>query len=113
MPSRPESDPRPASAVSTGVGVVGLVGLVLWTIFAWNEAMDGPFAAMVAVLACGVPMLLWSLLVDRVHLSPSTGIDWDKPVPPLRESFRITLTKLAGLWTTWGLIALCYFTARW
>jgi protein-S-isoprenylcysteine O-methyltransferase Ste14 len=90
-----------------------MVGLVLWTIFAWNEAMAGPLAAMVAVLACGVPMLLWSLLVDRVHRSPTNGIDWDKPLPPLRASFGTSLTKLAGLWTTWALIALSYFVGRW
>lgn len=113
MPYRSESDPRPTSAVTTGVGVAGLVGLVLWTAFAWNEAMDGPLAAMVAVLACGIPMLLWSLLVDRVHRAPTTGIDWDKPLPPLRETYAISLTKLAGLWTTWGLIALFYGLGRW
>lgn len=113
MPSCPEMDPRPISAVSPGVGAAGMVGLVLWTIFAWNEAMDGPLAAMVAVLACGVPMLLWSLLVDRVHRAPSTGIDWDRPLPPLDESWRDSVTKLVGLWTTWGLIALSYGLGRW
>jgi len=113
MPSRSATDPRPVSAVSAGVGVAGLVGLVLWTIFAWNDAMDGPFAAMAAVLACGVPMLLWSLLVDRVHRSPTTGIDWDKPLSPLRETWRGSVTKLVGLWTTWGLIALFYGIGRW
>jgi hypothetical protein len=34
MPSRPQSDPRPASAVSTGVGVAGLVGLVMSALLA-------------------------------------------------------------------------------
>src|SRR3954463_7134962 len=113
MPSRSATDPRPASAVSTGVGVAGLVGLVLWTIFAWNDTMDGPFAAMTAVLACGIPMLLWSLLVDRVHRSPTTGIDWDQPLPPLSETWRARVTNALRLWTAWGLIALFYGLGRW
>jgi protein-S-isoprenylcysteine O-methyltransferase Ste14 len=113
MPRAAHKDPRPASAVSTGVGAAGLVGLVLWTIFAWNEAMDGPFAAMIAVLACGVPMLAWSLLVDRVYLNPTTGIDWKRPLPPLSETRGISFTKIVGLWSTWGLIAFLYFIARW
>jgi protein-S-isoprenylcysteine O-methyltransferase Ste14 len=65
------------------------------------------------VLACGVPMLLWSLLVDRVHRAPTTGIDWDKPARPFGETFDASITKLAGLWTTWGLIALFYGIGRW
>src|SRR3546814_2399596 len=44
-------------------------------------------------------------------LYPSTGIDWAQR-RPWRETLDISLTKLAGLWATWGLIALLYATMR-
>ncbi len=105
--------PCPRSAVSHGVGLAGLAGLGLWTWFAWNRGMDGPHAGIAAVLACGLPMLLWSLLVDKVHRNPTTGLDWSRPLRPAREALDISLVKLAGLWATWGCIALFYGTARW
>ena len=58
-------------------GVVGLAGLFAWTAVARAYGMAGPLAALTALLACGVPMVLWSLLVDKVHRNPTTGIDWD------------------------------------
>ncbi|MDB5736766.1 MAG: protein-S-isoprenylcysteine methyltransferase [Sphingomonas bacterium] len=106
-------DPRPASAVSAGVGFAGLVGLFAWAGVAWTYHLDGPFAALSAILAGGVPMVLWSLLVDRVHRNPSTGIDWSGPPRPWREALDTGLVKLAGLWATWGLIACLYCLARW
>lgn len=108
----PSKEERPKSAVSSGVGAAGLVGLGLWIVVARHFGMDGPHAGMAAVLACGVPMVLWSLLVDKVHRRPSTGIDWARP-KPWRDTLDISLLKLAGLWATWGLIALCYMTAHW
>jgi protein-S-isoprenylcysteine O-methyltransferase Ste14 len=106
-------DPRPASAVSAGVGWAGLAGLVLWVIVARHARMDGPYAAMGAVAACGVPMLFWSLLVDRVHRRSSTGIEWDRPLRPLSETIDISLVKLTGLWATWAAIAALYCIGRW
>ncbi len=109
-----KADACPRSAVSHGVGIAGLAGLGLWTIFAWRQGMDGPHAGIfAAVVACGVPMMLWSLLVDKVHRRPSTGIDWSGPRRGAREAFDISLVKLAGLWVTWAGIALFYGTARW
>lgn len=107
------ADPRPPSAVSTGVGVAGLAGLLAWLVVARTYEFSGPNAALCAVVACGAPMLLWSLLVDKVHRNPSTGIDWDAPPRPLSESLDFSLVKLAGLWTTWAAIAFLYCTARW
>ncbi|MDK2760430.1 MAG: protein-S-isoprenylcysteine methyltransferase [Sphingopyxis sp.] len=117
---------RPRSAVSAGVGIVGLAGLVGYLLIArfapqiaaffgidWGDRgpMDGPNSAIASVLACGVPMVLWSVLVDKVHRNPSTGIDWAQR-RPWRDTIDISLTKLAGLWATWGLIALIYATMR-
>ena len=104
--------PRPVSAVSTGVGMVGLAGLAVWLLIALNFGMDGPYAALMNVAFCGVPMVLWSLLVDRVHRNPTTGIDWDSPPKPTRAILDISLTKLTGLWATWALIAAIYAIAR-
>lgn len=109
---RPEVQPCPRSAVSHGVGVAGLAGLAAWIAVAWAYGMDGPYAGLAAILACGLPMLLWSLCVDRVHRRPSTGIDWTRP-RPLAETLPVSRVKLLGLWATWGLIALCYMTAGW
>ena len=105
------ADPRPPSAVSTGVGIAGLAGLLAWVAVARWFKMDGPLSALTNLVACGVPMVLWSIFVDKVHRRPSTGIDWAQN-KPWRETFDISLTKLAGLWVTWVGIALIYFTCR-
>ncbi len=102
---------RPRSAVSAGAGLSGLAGVGLWLALARMHGLDGPYAALVGVAACGVPMVLWSLLVDSVHRVPGTGIDWHA-VRPWRETVDVSLTKVAGLWATWAGIALIYGTAR-
>ena len=109
------ADPRPSSAVSTAVGITGLVGLALWIYVARNfgsiaaglgypgypERADGPYSALVAVVACGLPMVFWSLFVDKVHRRPSTGLDWSlrRPVADVLDT---SIIKIAGLWATWA-----------
>lgn len=102
---------RPTSAVSHGVGLAGLAGLIAWVATCRHYGLDGPYAALVNLIACGAPMVLWSLLVDRVHRRRSTGIDW-QAVRPWRETIDVSLVKLAGLWATWAGIALIYATGR-
>ena len=109
----PRYDPRPASAVSSGVGMVGLAGLIAWTCVARAYGMEGPLAALTALLACGVPMILWSLIVDKVHRRPSTGIDWESPPRPIKETLDISIVKIAGLWGIWAIIGAAYCIARW
>jgi protein-S-isoprenylcysteine O-methyltransferase Ste14 len=104
---------RPRSAVSAGVGWAGLAGLLGWLMVARAWGMQGPLAALCGVVACGVPMVAWSLLVDKVHRNASTGIDWQAPPRPLSESFDISLAKIVGLWATWAGIACLYCIARW
>ena len=106
-------DPRPKSAVSAGVGLVGLAGLIAWAAVARLYGMAGPLAALCALLACGVPMVAWSILVDKVHLSPTTGIDWNAPPRPLKETIDISIAKIAGLWATWAAIGSLYCIGRW
>ncbi len=105
------ADPRPRSAVSAGVGLAGLAGLLAWITVARWHGMDGPSSALVGLVACALPMIAWSLLVDKVHRRASTGIDWAHP-KPWRNTLDISLAKLAGLWITWGGIALVYFSGR-
>ena len=62
-----KSDPCPKSAVSHGVGLAGLAGLALWTLVARHYGMDGPNAGLTAVVACGLPMVLWSLHVEQAE----------------------------------------------
>jgi protein-S-isoprenylcysteine O-methyltransferase Ste14 len=106
-------DPRPKSAVSSGVGLAGLAGLILWAALCRTYGMDGPMAALVAALSCGVPMVLWSLLVDKVHRNPTSGIDWDNPPRPFSETSDVSLAKIVGLWSIWAVIGAAYCVARW
>jgi protein-S-isoprenylcysteine O-methyltransferase Ste14 len=104
-------DPRPKSAVSGLTGLVGLAGMLSWIAVARWLGMDGPYAALVNVAACGVPMVLWAVFVDKVHRNPSTGLDWSNP-KPWRETLDISITKLAGLWLTWAGITLIFGVER-
>ncbi|NIJ34888.1 methyltransferase family protein [Sphingomonas oligoaromativorans] len=108
-----QSDARPRSAVSTGVGLVGLAGLAAFYGAVRLWALDSPWVPLAGLAACALPMLLWSLLVDRVHRNPSTGIDWSAPPRPWQDAADTGLVKLAGLWATWGLIAGFYALGRW
>lgn len=103
---------RPRSAVSHAVGAVGLLGLGCWLLIARVYGLDGPSSALVAVVACGLPMILWSVVVERVHERPSTGLDLSLR-RPWRDTLDLTITKLAGLWATWGVIAALYWIGRW
>ena len=112
--ARPQTDHvRPRSAVSGGVGLVGAIGLVAWVLVARHYEFSGPHASICAVVACGVPMLFWSVFVDKVHLSPTNGIDWNSPPRPLSQSFDVSLVKLTGLWATWAGIGFLYCMGRW
>ena len=110
--ARYDDDPRPRSAVSHGVGIAGLIGLGAWVAVARSFGMEGPLASLTALLACGVPMVLWSLLVDKVHRNPSTGIDWSLR-RPWSEVVDLSLAKITGLWAIWSAIACLYCIARW
>jgi protein-S-isoprenylcysteine O-methyltransferase Ste14 len=113
MDGQEGSDPRPGSAVSTGVGLCGLAGLAAYYAIVRLYALEAPWVPLLGLLACALPMVAWSLAIDRVHLHPSTGIDWDAPPRPLRDALDTGLIKLAGLWATWGVIAAAYFIGRW
>jgi protein-S-isoprenylcysteine O-methyltransferase Ste14 len=117
---------RPASDVSSGVGIAGLLGLFVWIAICRNWAevaqvlalpgprapLSGPYAALATLLFTGVPMICWSLLVDKVHLRASTGIDWTRKLHAGAPR-SVSVTKIAGLWATWAIIGFLYCVARW
>jgi hypothetical protein len=102
---------RPPSAVRAGSCWVGLIGLCVGISLMWQ--LKWPIGtATVCLLAAGaVPMLLWQVLVEKVHLRPSTGLDFAHP-RSLWESLRDTGIKLIGLWTTWLAILIVYWVVR-
>ncbi|MBB4857526.1 protein-S-isoprenylcysteine O-methyltransferase Ste14 [Novosphingobium chloroacetimidivorans] len=118
--------PRPQSDVSAGVGLVGVAGLFCWVAICRNWAsvaealgipgprmpLSGPNAAVMTLLFTALPMIAWSLLVDKVHRRPSTGIDWSLR-RPRRETLDVSITKLAGYWATWAAIGFFYCLGRW
>ncbi len=109
-PARAATKPAPRSAVSTGVGIAGLAGLIGWFVVARHYGMNGEHSALASVFFCGLAMVLWSLFVDKVHRNPSTGIDWDGQPRSWGEALVTARIKLVGLWTTWAIIAGAYAT---
>ncbi len=121
-----EHPPLPESDVSAGVGLSGLLGLAAWLVFCrnypaiaeWLEIggphlpMSGPFASLAAMLFTAGPMIAWSILVDKVHRRPSTGIDWSNP-RPRDETLSVSTVKIAALWATWAILAGLYCLGRW
>ncbi|OBX18534.1 protein-S-isoprenylcysteine methyltransferase [Erythrobacter sp. QSSC1-22B] len=117
---------RPVSDVSPIVGVLGVISLLGWFAFCrhWpeissafdlpgpRERMDGPFAVLTGLVVACLPMVAWSLVVDKVHRRPSTGIDWSLARTRKPDLARC-VTKIAGLWTTWAIIAGLYCVSRW
>lgn len=103
----------------------GLIGLALWVVAARHFGAiaelfgfaglpmraDGPAAALLCIPACGLPMVAWSLLVDRVHRRESTGIDWSLR-RPIGDVLDISIVKIAGYWATWAIIAAIYGIGR-
>jgi protein-S-isoprenylcysteine O-methyltransferase Ste14 len=124
--AEPVAVARPTSDVSGWVGLSGIAGLFAWVLFCrnWPEIadtfalpgprvrMDGPYAALLGVVFAALPMMLWSVLVDKVHRRASTGIDWNQP-RRVSTVLDISITKLAGLWATWAVIGFAYCLARW
>ena len=120
------TESRPVSDVSAGVGLSGLAALVIWLLVCRNWAaiaeafglpgprapMSGPYASVATLIFTGSAMTVWSLLVDKVHRRPSTGIDWSRR-RPLAETLDISITKIVGLWATWAAIGVFYCVCRW
>ncbi len=119
-------DGMPKSDVSSGVGFAGLLGLMVWILFCRSfpliaefagfegeyGVLSGPYASVTAMLFTAGPMALWSLLVDRVHLRPSTGLDWSLK-RPIEKTIGVSAIKIIGLWATWAVLGGLYCLCRW
>ncbi len=116
----------PSSDVSPWVGAVGLCTLLAYIAICrlWPEVVNtfglpgpaerlsGPYSALLAMILTGFSMAVYSLLVEKVHRNPSTGIDWNLR-RATSEIMEISVTKLAGLWATWIIIGGLYCLGRW
>lgn len=125
-PASPSPARLPASDVSPAVGLVGVAGLTVWLLVChfWPELgaafdlpgprarLTGPYAALTGLAFTALPMVAWSVLVDKVHRRATTGLDWDNP-RPLGEIIDLSAVKLAGLWATWAVIGALYCLGRW
>ncbi len=125
-PDRPAVSHRPPSDVSAWVGLAGLAGLFAWFLICrhWPEVaasfgvpgprlrMDGPYAALAAMVWSVLPMIVATLVIDKAHRRASTGIDWSRK-ELLCETWPVSAVKLLALWATWLVIAGVYCLARW
>jgi protein-S-isoprenylcysteine O-methyltransferase Ste14 len=116
----------PKSDVSSGVGFAGLLGLLVWILFCRSfpliaellglegdyGVLSGPYASLMAMLFTAGPMAVWSILVDKVHLRQSTGLDW-KLKRPVEDTIGISAIKIIGLWVTWAVLGALYCLCRW
>lgn len=102
---------RPASAVSTATGLVGVGVTVVFVAFFMGAEIPFDLQVVILLIFLIVSMTLWSLLVERVHLNPTTGLDFATP-RPISETFETTKVKLVGLYATWFVIGLLYFSIR-
>lgn len=98
---------RPASAVSVGSGLAGFGALISVFAIGLMAKWDAVTLTLAVLTATAAASALWDVLVDKVHLRPSTGLDWSNP-RPLSEISGIVAVKLIGLAATFGLIAFGY-----
>lgn len=102
---------RPRSAVGNATGLAGLAGMVLAALLMAGSMLGPIERSLILMAAAALPMILWAVLVEKVHRNPTTGLDFAAP-RPAQETLETTKTKLLGLWATWLAIFALYFAAR-
>ncbi len=98
---------HPKSAVSIGSGIAGSVMLAVLLIIGITSGWNALTLTFALLIGTAVTSALWDVLVDKVHLRPSTGMDWSNP-HPYSDIWPIVGVKLVGLAATFGLIAFGY-----
>jgi len=72
---------RPTSPVSAATGFVGIGATALLpTVFIGSDVSVNAQALILPVVLIAL-MAMWSVLVERVHLIPATGLDLSSPRP--------------------------------
>ena len=66
----------PHSAVSLKVGLAGAIAMLAFTVFAHVQNWSGQIATPVLLIGTAWVMIVVSVLVDKVHLNPSTGMNY-------------------------------------
>lgn len=102
---------RPRSAVSGWTGVLGVLGLLAALYVISGTGLGSVTKTLICLAATALPMLAWDILIERVHLNPSTGLDYSRP-GPMAETLARLPVKVLGLWATWAVIALGYWTIK-
>ena len=106
----PRPEP-PVCAIGNATGLVGAVTLVPLIIIAFLTEMSVHAATLMFLTGIALAMIAWALLIERVHLRPSTGLDFSR-VRPMAEVVDLTRTKMHGLFATFALMGLGYFTIK-
>ena len=101
----------PHSAVSLRVGLAGALAMLAFTVLAHAQNWSGQIATPVLLIGTAWVMIVVSVLVDKVHLNPSTGMNYSLR-RPTREVLSITFTKTIATIVTYGLVGFYYFTFR-
>jgi hypothetical protein len=102
---------HPKSDVSVATGLVGAVCIIITlAVLCWLQ-VPAVTAALIILVGAALPTAMWSLLVDKVHLRGSTGLDYSLD-RPLSEIFAIVKVKMIGLAATFALIALTYWCLK-
>lgn len=98
---------RPNSAVSTATGLVGLGGLTISVVLLSHLQIGVFWSSIALLLATALPMVIWAVAVEKVHLNSTTGLDFSDP-RRFSETLETTRVKLVGLFAIWTAIAVAY-----
>lgn len=99
---------RPESEVSEKTGLAGVVALLVLTVAGLIAGPSVELAIPLVLIGTALPMVIWSLLVEKVHRRKTTGLDFSLR-HPRKEVLAITITKLIGLFATFGVIGAFYY----
>ncbi|GGE61103.1 isoprenylcysteine carboxylmethyltransferase family protein [Actibacterium pelagium] len=107
----PTEDRRPTSDVRNWTGLIGLVGFVIALFLLRMGEVTGTVGPLIMLASAAIPMVLWDVLVEKVHRAPTAGFDFGAPTP-WDEALSLAGVKLVGLLATFALIGAAYFVLR-
>lgn len=99
---------RPTSVVAVSTGLVGCIGLLSAVAFLMGSDIVAGQKILICLGATAVPMILWELAVEKVHLRPTTGLDFSKK-PSGHAGYRRVAVKIFGLSVTWTGVGFFYW----